>query len=147
MDMDINTAVNVAVGVSLLILAIATALLTGSLMPLLRQVNSTAVSVQKLSDTLEREVQPTMLELRNVMEGVNQLKAITTQRVQDVSSKAGELTGNVSTMVTTAKKESTVASAGLLAGLRSYLFHHPDSHEPEKSQSKAITMTRDEKNV
>ena len=144
---DLTTAVNFAVGVALLILAISMALLTGYVVPLLRQVNATVMSVQKLSETMEREVVPTMTELRSVMDGVNQIKSITAQRVQDVSNKAGELTGNVSTLVSSAKKESTVASVGVLACLKAYLFSNEASRREQKMGSKSIPMTRDENNV
>jgi X-X-X-Leu-X-X-Gly heptad repeat protein len=146
-DTNISTAVDVTVLVALVILAVSLAILTGAIMPLLRQFSSTALSFQKLSETMEREVSPTMVELRSVMDGINQIKAITTQRVQDVSSKAGELTDGVTTLVTSAKKESTVASAGVLAGLKAYLFPHPQSQETRKSESMQIPLNREQKNV
>jgi len=145
--MDISTAVNFAVVAALLVLAFSLALLVGSIMPLLRQVNSTALSFQKLSETMEREVGPTMTELRSVMDGVNQIKSITAQRVHDVGSKAEELTGSVTTLVGTAKKESTVASAGVLAGLKAYLFSHHEPHDEREIESKQIPVNRERKNV
>lgn len=142
--MDITTAVNFAVVLALVILAISMVLLVFAIGPLLSQITSTALSFQKLSDTMEREVAPTLKELRSVMDGVNQIKSITAQRVHDVGSKAEELTGSVTTLVGTAKKESHVASVGLLAGLKAYLYPHRDE---QKSESKAIESNRERKNV
>lgn len=140
--MDASAVVNVAVVAALIFLAVSLTLLVASIMPLLRQAQDTASSVQRLMDTLDKEVPPTMAELRGVMNGVNQIRAITAQRVSDVGHKAEELTGNVTTIVGSAKKESTVASAGLLAGLKAYFF--PDQNSED---SKTITMNRERKNV
>jgi uncharacterized protein YoxC len=142
---DVNTAVNFAVIVALMVLAFALALLVYALQPLLNQARSTALAFQKLSETMEREVGPTMSELRGVMDGVNQIKSLTAQRVSDVGHKAEELTGSVTSLVGNAQKESSVASAGLLAGLKAYLFHH--HQEDGKIDSKQSQSNRERKNV
>lgn len=139
--MDASAAVNVAVVAALIFLAVSLTLLVASIMPLLRQGEATLSSLQRLSDTLDKEVPPTMAELRGVMDGVNQIKSITAQRVSDVGHKAEELTGNVTNLVGSAKKESSVAGAGVLAGLKAYFF--PDHSE----ESKTITIKRERKNV
>ncbi len=118
--MDFIAIVNVAVVAALAFLAVSFTLLVGMIMPLLRQAEATMSSVQRLSDTLDREVPTTLAEMRGVMDGVNQIKALTAQRVHEVGNKAEELTGNVTTLVGTAKKESQVAGVGLLAGLKAY---------------------------
>jgi hypothetical protein len=109
------------------------------------QLTSTLHSIEKLSQTMDREIEPTMVELRSVMSGVNQIKSITAQRVQDVGHKAEELTGSVTTLVGSAKKESSAMGAGVLAGLKAYLFPH--NHDENKSESKQISMKRERKNV
>ncbi|MBX9689000.1 MAG: hypothetical protein K2X27_19990 [Candidatus Obscuribacterales bacterium] len=138
--MDANLVVNVAVVAALIFLAVSLTILVASVMPLLRQSEATLSSLARLSDTLDKEVPPTLAELRGVMDGVNQIRSITAQRVTDVGHKAEELTGNVTTLVGTAKKESSVASAGLFAGLKAYFLGGE-----EKAESKSIAMER--KNV
>ncbi len=141
--MDPTTVVNVAVVVALIFLAVAAVLLVSSVMPLLRQGVDTLSSIQRLSDTINKEVPPTLDELRGVMDGVNQIRSLTAQRVSEVGNKAEELTGNVSHLVGSAKKESTVASHGLLAGLKAYF----SGQEEKKAESKSIPMNRERKNV
>lgn len=147
MGMDITTAVNLAVLVSLLILAFSLAVLTYRVIPLMQQLQLTMVSIDKLCRTMDSEVKPTMIEMRQVMDGVNQIKSITAQRVQDVSQKAGELTGNVNTLVTSAKRESQVAGVGLLAGLKAYLFSNNDGNDGKKTEPKQIQLNGERKNV
>lgn len=139
--MDATTVVNVAVVAALIFLAVSLTLLVTSVMPLLRQGEATLSSLQRLSDTLDKEVPPTMAELRGVMDGVNQIRAITAQRVNEVGHKAEELTGNVTNIVGTAKKESTVAGVGILAGIKAYFFPH------NSDESKTVAMNRERKNV
>ncbi len=135
--MDLVTVVNVAVVVALLFLAVSLTLLVTAVMPLLRQGQATLASFNRLSDTLDKEVTPTLEELRSVMSGVNQIKALTAQRVHDVGTKAEELTGNVNTMVGSAKKETSVAGAGLLAGIKAYFFEHDKN---KSGESKTIQL-------
>lgn len=144
--MDASAVVNVAVVGALIFLAVSLTLLVASIMPLLRQSEATLSSLQRLSDTLDKEVPPTLSELRGVMDGVNQIRSLTAQRVSDVGSKAEELTGNVTTLVGTAKKETTVASVGLLAGLKAY-FSGAENKNEKKSETKTIAMNREQKNV
>lgn len=146
--MDAATVVNVAVVAALGFLAVSLTLLVASVMPLLRQGEQTLSSLQRLSDTLDKEVPPTLNELRGVMDGVNQIRSLTAQRVQDVGTKAEELTGNVTTIVGSAKKETAVAGTGLLAGLKAYFFGNHEHHSDEKSSdAKTIQMNRERKNV
>lgn len=146
--MDATIVVNVAVVAALIFLAVSLTLLVSSIMPLLRQGEATLSSLRRLSDTLDREVPPTLAELRGVMDGVNQMKSITMQRVQDVGTKAEELSGNVTTMVGSAKKETAVAGAGILAGLKAYLFpHNNHEHAEEAKSTKTIPMNGERKNV
>ena len=144
--MDAATVVNVAVVAALGFLAVSLTLLVASVMPLLRQGEATLSSLQRLSDTLDKEVPPTLNELRGVMDGVNQIRSLTTQRVTDVGHKAEELTGNVTTMVGSAKKQTHVAGVGLLAGLKAY-FSGNNEHSEDKSDPKTIQLNRERKNV
>lgn len=118
--MDASMVINAAVVAALIFFAVSLTILVASVLPLLTQAGSTLSSLERLSDTLNAEVKPTMLELRGLMDGVNQIKAITTQRVQEVGNKAEELTGNVGSLVGKTKKETSVAGAGLMAGLKAY---------------------------
>lgn len=142
-----EAVVNVAVVGALIFLAVSLTLLVGSIMPLLRQSEATLSSLQRLSDTLDKEVPPTLSELRGVMDGVNQIRSLTAQRVQDVGTKAEELTGNVTTLVGTAKKETSVAGAGLLAGFKAYFWGQENKNDAEKAENKTIAMNRERKNV
>jgi len=140
---DPAAVINFAVAAALIFLAVSLTLLVTSVMPLLRQGEATLSSIQRLSDTINKEVPPTLDELRGVMDGVNQIRALTAQRVQEVGSKAEEMAGSVHTIVGTAKRESTVATTGLMAGIKSYFFGQKDSGDAEKQ---AIT-NRERKNV
>lgn len=131
--MDAALIVNAAVVLALVFLAVSLTILVSSLLPLLSQAGATLSSIERLSDTLNTEVKPTMLELRGLMDGVNQIRAITAQRVQQVGSKAEELSGNVNNIVGSAKKESTVARAGFLAGLKAY-FNSGGENEKARKQ-------------
>lgn len=118
--MDYNTAINTVVACALAFLAFSVTALFWQAIPLLNQLLATASSCRALLQTIEKEVEPTAKELRELMHGVNQLRAITVDRVVDVGSKAEEVGQNVTTVVTTAKKESAVIGHGLLAGLKAY---------------------------
>lgn len=118
--MDYNTAINTVVAFALAFLAFSVTALFWQAVPLLNQLLATANSCRALLQTIEKEVEPTAKELRELMHGVNQLRAITVDRVVDVGTKVEDATQNVGTVVTTARKESTVIGHGLLAGLRAY---------------------------
>lgn len=142
--MDPTTVINFAVAAALIFLAVSLTLLVTSVMPLLKQGQDTLASIRRLSDTIDKEIPPTLTELRGVMDGVNQIRALTAQRVQDVGSKAEEVAGNVTTIVGTAKKESTVATHGLMAGLKAYFFGNKDTDGETEKQA---LLNRERKNV
>jgi len=144
---DASAVVNVAVVGALIFLSVSLTLLVASVMPLLRQSEATLSSLQRLSDTLDKEVPPTLSELRGVMDGVNQIRSLTAQRVSEVGTKAEELTGNVTTLVGTARKETAVAGVGLLAGLKAYFGGSNENDKEKKSETKTIAMNREQKNV
>lgn len=143
--MDPTAVINFAVAAALIFLAVSLTLLVASVMPLLRQSEATLSSIQRLSETINKEVPPTLDELRGVMDGVNQIRALTAARVQEVGSKAEEMAGNVQTIVGSAKKESTVATHGLLAGMKAYFFGQKDT-DGEAGKKTAIT-NRERNNV
>lgn len=118
--MDQTTLVNCAIVIALMLLAVSAVLLACSLPAVLHQAQQTLAAFERLAKTLDREIPPTLVEVRSVIEGVNQVKALTMQRFNDVGSQVEEVTGNVSTVVNSAQKQSKVLSTGLLAGLKSY---------------------------
>ncbi len=129
--MDYNTAINTVVACALAFLAFSVTALFWQAVPLLNQLLATANSCKALLQTIEKEVEPTAKELRELMHGVNQLRAITVDRVVDVGAKVEDATRDMSTVVTTAKKESTVIGHGLWAGIRSYLRGRESSRNEE----------------
>ena len=118
--MDANTAINTVVAFALAFLAFSVTALFWQAVPLLNQLLATASSCRALLQTIEREVEPTAKELRELMHGVNQLRAITVDRVVEVGTKVEDATHKAGTAVTSAKKESTVFGHGLLAGMKAY---------------------------
>ncbi|MBX9571629.1 MAG: hypothetical protein K2X77_22240 [Candidatus Obscuribacterales bacterium] len=141
--MDPAAVINFAVAAALIFLAVSLTLLVTSVMPLLKQGQDTLASIRRLSDTIDKEIPPTLTELRGVMDGVNQIRALTAARVQEVGTKAEEVAGSVQTIVGSAKKESTVATHGLMAGLKSYFF---GNKETDGDAEKAL-LNRERKNV
>lgn len=129
--MDVNTAINTVVACSIAFLAFSVTALFWQAIPLLNQLLATASSCRALLQTIEKEVEPTAKELRELMHGVNQLRAITVDRVVDVGTKMEDATHNMSTVVTTAKKESHALGHGLLAGLKAY-FQGKDRNDDSK---------------
>lgn len=142
--MDPAAVINFAVAAALIFLAVSLTLLVTSVMPLLKQGQDTLASIRRLSDTIDKEIPPTLTELRGVMDGVNQIRALTAQRVQEVGTKAEEVAGSVTTIVGSAKKESAVATHGLMAGLKSYFFGHKDTDSDAEKQA---LLNRERKNV
>lgn len=130
-----DQALNIVVAFALAFVAVTLTLLVAQALPLLRQLSDTAHSCQSLLTTLEKEVQPTAAELRDLLHGVNQIRAITASQVTEVSTKVEDLTGNVNQMVGSAKKESSVMGAGLLAGLRAY-FQGDESVQKDLGKTK-----------
>jgi uncharacterized protein YoxC len=113
--------VNVLISVSLMLLAVTALLLIGSAIPLLSQASRTLVAYEKLAETLETELSPTLTEVKTMLEGVNQIRQVTTDRVTQVSHQVTDVAGSVGTVADKAKKQSSAWGAGLLAGVRAYL--------------------------
>lgn len=118
--MDVNTAINTVVACALAFLAFSVTALFWQAIPLINQLLATVSSCRTLLQTIEKEVAPTAEELRQLAHGVNQLRALTVDRVVDVGTKVEDATQSVGTVVTSAKKESAVWGHGLLAGVKAY---------------------------
>lgn len=119
--MDVNTAINTVVACALAFLAFSVTALFWQAIPLINQLLATVSSCRSLLQTIEKEVAPTAEELRELAHGVNQLRALTVDRVVDVGTKVEDATQSVGTVVTSAKKESAVWGHGLVAGVKAYL--------------------------
>ena len=119
--MDPTFAVNVAVVVALVLFAISLLLLVSFSVPLVNQGIATLGAIQRLSKTLEDEVPPTMAELRQVTHGINEIRALTTARMNEVGHQVEYVTGSLNQAVDKAHAGSSVLGAGILAGIRTYL--------------------------
>lgn len=159
--MDHNMLDGAVVG-ALVFLALGVTALLATTWTLIPQINKTLGAYEKLADTLEAELGPTLKEVQKVVVSVGELKQIAGQRVQDVSTKVEDVTGNLTKVATSAKKESSVYGAGIWAGLRSYLEgkdhkEYGDKKLPAnvevsrkdviRAESRQVAMDRGEENV
>ncbi|MBY0546183.1 MAG: hypothetical protein K2W95_02770 [Candidatus Obscuribacterales bacterium] len=128
--MDVNTAINTVVACALAFLAFSVTALFWQAVPLINQLLATVTSCKALLQTIEKEVAPTAEELRQLAHGVNQLRALTVDRVVDVGTKVEDATQSVGTVVTSAKRESKVWGHGLLAGVKAYFAGASKDEEP-----------------
>ena len=126
------------IALSMAFMALSTTLLVAALCGVLWKGRDTLGAVERLCQTLNQEVTPTAVQLREVMESVNQLKGVTTQRITAVSHKVEEAAGSVGTVVDKAQKQGSVYGTGLLAGVRAYFA-------PKNSDDKQLTMDRGER--
>jgi uncharacterized protein YoxC len=124
----------------MMVMSVSMLLLVGALTGVLWKGRDTLGAVERLCHTLDQEVGPTAVQLREVMESVNQLKGVTTQRITAVSHKVEDVAGSVGTAVDKAQKQSTVFGHGFLAGVRAYFA--PKSPEDSDRQ---LTMDRGER--
>ncbi len=120
---------------ALVFLALGVTALLASAWILIPQINRTLGAYEKLADTLEAELGPTLKEVQKVVISVGELKQIAGQRVQDVSTKVEDVTGNLTKVATSAKTESSVYGAGLWAGVRAYLEGKEGKDHHEKKLS------------
>ena len=134
--------VNVLIAVSIMLLAVTGLLLIASAIPLLGQASRTLIAYEKLAETLETELSPTLTEVKTMLEGVNQIRQVTTERVTAVSHQVGGVAGSVGTVADKAKKQSSAWGAGLWAGVKAYL----DSTKAD-SPSRQIGSAKGEENV
>lgn len=125
---------------SMAFMAMSTTLLVAALLGVIWKGRDTLGAIERLVTTVDQEVKPTAVQLREVMESVNQLKGVTTQRITAVSHKVEEAAGSVGTTIDKAQRQTTVLGHGFLAGVRAYFA--PKNHDDTKS----ITMERGERN-
>lgn len=128
------TTVNALISVSLMLLAVTALLLIASAIPLLSQASRTLIAYEKLADTLQTEISPTLGEVKTMLEGVNQIRQVTTERVTQVSHQVTDVAGSMGTAAEKAKKNSSALGVGLLAGIRAYL----DTGKSEPQATKQI---------
>ena len=119
-------------------MSVALVFLTAALMGVLWKGRDTLGAIEKLADTLQQEVGPTAVQLREVMDGINQLKGVTTQRITAVTHKVETAADSVAVAVDQTKKNSAVFGTGLLAGFKEYLYGKANEKE------KQITMDKGE---
>lgn len=130
------------IAISMMFMALSTTLLVCALLGVLWKGRDTLGAIERLCHTVDQEVGPTAVQLREVMDSVNQLKGVTTQRITAVSHKVEEVTGTVGTAVDSAQKQTSVFGTGLLAGLHAYF----SPKGPHDAGDKQITMDRGERN-
>lgn len=128
------------IALSMAFMALSTTLLVAALCGVLWKGRDTLGAIERLAHTVDQEVGPTAVQLREVMESVNQLKGVTTQRITAVSHKVEEAAGSVGHSLDNAQKQSTVLRHGFLAGVRAYFA------PKDQDEHKSITMERGERN-
>jgi uncharacterized protein YoxC len=122
---------------SMAFMALSSVLLTAALMGVLWKGRDTLGAVEKLCNTLDSEVAPTAVQLREVMDSVNQLKGVTTQRITAVSHKVEDVAGSVGTAVDKAQRSTTIMGTGLFAGVRAYFAPKgPQDHDKQISMER-----------
>lgn len=125
MNLD-PTIIDAVIAVAMAFMALSVTLLVGALISVIWKGRDTLGAIEKLCNTVDQEVGPTAVQLREVMDGLNQLRGVTTQRITAVAHKAEEVSDTLGTAVGTASKHSNVWGAGLLAGFRAYLNGKPN---------------------
>ena len=137
-----SSMINTAVVVALMLLAVSLTLLATMSAGVFFQLGRTLASVERLTDTTRDELGPTLKDVREVLEGVNQIRSITAARVNEVGHKVEDVAGSLTNVASSATKQSSVWGAGLIAGVRAYLA--PKNHV--ESDGKQISMDRGEAN-
>jgi hypothetical protein len=130
-----------------MLLTVTMLLLVASALPLMNQAGRTLSAYEKLAGTLDTELKPTLTELKEVMDGVNDLRLQTAKRVNEVGSG---VVGTIETVKHGAKAGSSVWTAGLMAGVKAYFAGNPtEDHNKiaKDSQMKRISQSEGERNV
>ena len=138
MNAVLNANLNVLVTLSLVFLSVSLVLLTGAAMTLIPQINRTLTAAWRLTETLNRELEPTLREVQKVVVGVGELKTIASKGVTEVSAKVEDVTDNLNKVSHQVKKESAVFGAGILAGFRAYLETGGGKKDAHADKSKQI---------
>lgn len=140
-----SSVLDVFVAVSVAVLAFIGCMLFFCISQLTAQANRTLTAYERLADTLDREVVPTVMEVREVMDGIKRLPNATAQRLTEVSHQVESVADSVGVAAVSAKKHSSVFGAGLFAGLRAYLSGHDD--DDIENPARQISDARGESNV
>lgn len=128
--MDQTQVVNAALIIALMLLAVSSLLLVASVMPLINQGVRTLNAVEDLAETVNREIPPTLVEVRQIMDGLDQIRSSAAKNITQVSTKLEDVGGTVNTAVTTASNQTSVLGAGLFAGVRAFFTgNHDHSHQ------------------
>lgn len=140
-----SSVLDVFVAVSVAVLAFIGCMLFFCISQLTAQANRTLTAYERLADTLDREVVPTVVEVREVMDGIKRLPNATAQRLTEVSHQVETVAGSMGVAADKAKKHSSVFGAGLFAGLRAYLSGQDD--DDIESPARHLSEARGESNV
>ncbi len=140
-----SSVLDVFVAVSVAVLAFIGCMLFFCISQLTAQANRTLTAYERLADTLDREVVPTVVEVREVMDGIKRLPNVAGARLTEVSHQVENVAGSVGVAAGQAKKQSSVFGAGLFAGLKAYLSGHDD--DDIDYPAKQLSEARGESNV
>jgi len=147
----VNTINNLVLA-ALIFLGFSACALLWTCLPLITQAIRTLTAYEKLGDTLNQELAPTLQEVRKVVVGVGELKQLAGHTMTGVSTKVEDVTGNISHIASSAKHQSSVWSTGLLAGAKAFLEHKQElrkeqEHKRPSDDGRQIAMDRGEENV
>lgn len=76
----------VIINIAALVVAIAVVALVVALIPLIRELKSTAVALRELTVKIDRDIEPTIKELHDLLEDLNVLTAGVAEKVEDVKN-------------------------------------------------------------
>lgn len=105
----------------------------GQLVP---QMARTLTAYEKLANTLEAELAPTIREVNKLAGGVVKLQSSAQHTVAEVGTKVEDVTGNITKVADQAKKESSVLGHGIFAGIRAYLAGQGSKDQSDSSSQK-----------
>jgi predicted PurR-regulated permease PerM len=127
---DQTQVVNAALIIALMLLAVSSLLLVASMMPLINQGVRTLNAVEDLAETVNREIPPTLLEVREIMDGLDQIRSSAAKNITQVSTKIEDVSGSVNHAVSSASKNTSVFGAGIFAGVKAFFAgNHDHAHQ------------------
>ncbi len=128
--MDQTQVVNAALIIALVLLAVSALILVTSVMPLISQSVRTLNAIEDLSETVKREIPPTLVEVRSVMDGLDQIRSSAAKNITQVSTKIEDVSGSVNHAVNSASKQTSIFGAGLFAGIQAFFEgNHDHAHQ------------------
>lgn len=74
----------ILINIAALIVAVAVVVLVLSLLPLIRELKATAITLREVAIKVETDIQPTIKELHNALTDLNVLTAGAAEKVEDV---------------------------------------------------------------